>query len=302
MRNTRFRFLCHLANMRHLRVCFAVIVAAACAGSACGAPRRRPVSSPTSVPATYRALYDILEAQIDGFDRYLATRPLQDRPITFAGELVTANGNRGPDLLKPGAIEGVKLELDRMGELGVKGVTIAVSYPLLIETFPRSGEYLAFFKSVMKESRQRGMKVDIETGPIFANTPFSPFTFDFSTLTFERYKTERRTFIATILRELAPDYLNLGAEPDTEASLTGVRELNDPGRYVELINFVLAGADRRNTLIGAGSGTWSNPEHVRRLATETTVDFISLHLYPVWPSALETAAVMAQIASNTERE
>lgn len=289
---------CDPVVMRHLRISIALIASTIFTGAACAAPRRRPAAPPASVPAAYRTLYKVLETDLDRFDRYLATRPSKDRPIAFASELSTANGNRGPDLIKPRAIDGVRLELDRLAGLGVKGVTIAVSYPLLLETFPRSEEYLAFYQSVMKECRERGMKVDIEAGVVFSNTPFSPFTYDFSTLTFERWKTELRTFSATILRELAPDYLNLGSEPDTSATLTGLEELNDPDRYVELINFVLAGVDRRKTLIGAGSGTWSTPENVRRLASQTSVDFISLHLYPVWPSALENAAVMAQIATQ----
>jgi len=39
-----------------------------------------------------------------------------------------------------------------------------------------------------------------------------------------------------VVRELHPDYLGLITEPDTQAKLTGLKELNQPQKLVELFN------------------------------------------------------------------
>lgn len=114
-----------------------------------------------------------------------------------------ANANRGPDLLKPESIEGVKIYLDRLKELGVQGVTIAVSYPLYLQGFDRYQEYVEFYKQVAEEVRSQGMKLDVEAGVIFSETVFSNLNFNYSELTFEEYKVEKKQTISNIMRPAA---------------------------------------------------------------------------------------------------
>ncbi|MDE3090211.1 MAG: hypothetical protein KGJ80_12585, partial [Chloroflexota bacterium] len=255
-------------------------------------PTPAPISAP--VPPLFQSLYDELNAPLDAFDKSLDVFSAR-YPVLFGAELLPANGNRGTALLEPQVLQGVRVNLDRLQSLGVQGVTVAVSYPLLTPDFPRSAEYLAFFKSVAAEVHQRGMKLDIENGPIFP-PPFSSLPVNYAGLTFDKLKVSKRQMVVTIVNEIQPDYLNLGAEPDTEAAIFGIRELNNPQRYADLINFILQDLNRGTTKIGAGSGSWGSVEMVKSLAANTSLDFIALHVYPVTGRALQTAAAMADLA------
>jgi hypothetical protein len=102
--------------------------------------------------------------------------------------------------------------------------------------------------------------------------------------------------VAAIIGDLQPDYLNLGAEPDTAAILTGIREFNDPGKFIEYVNHVLDGLDRGQTKIVAGIGSWGNLEQVRRLASGTSLDGIAMHVYPVIGKSLDNMFSIAHIA------
>lgn len=263
------------------------------AGSKTGAG---PAAAP--VPKTYRQVCATLEAALDKFGKSLnGKKPVEGFQVTFGTELLVANANRGPDLLKPGALQGVSVFLDEFQEMGIGGVTIAVSYPLYSPDFPQYEEYVAFYKQVAREVRQRGMKLDVEAGVVFANTPFSPFEDSFTGLTFEQFKTVKKRMFQAIIHDLQPDYLNIGAEPDTAADLTGIRELLDPQKYREYVDYVLDGLDRGNTKVIAGIGSWGNLAYVRALA-QTDLDAIDIHIYPVVGNCLTNAVAIAEIAAQ----
>jgi hypothetical protein len=250
-----------------------------------------------AVPAEYQRTYSALKNILAEFDARLNSlgRRTKNRVI-FGAELLPANCNRGKDLLNPQAIQGVIVYLDRLKELGVRGTTFPISHPLYLPTFPGYEGYVAFYKQVAQEVRKRGMKLDVESGILFANTSFSHLSLSYAGLTFEKYKAEKREMIAAIIKDLQPDYLNLGAEPDTEAVLTGVREFNDPRQYTEYVNYVLDGLERGRTKIIAGIGTWGNLEYVRRLAAGTSLDGLDIHVYPVIGTSLDNIFAVADIA------
>jgi hypothetical protein len=256
-------------------------------------------AQPANVPAEYRGMVVQIEKTLRALDRRVPK--VSGPPPIYAAELLPANGNRGEQLLEPKTIEGVKIWLDRFQQLRIQGVVFAVPYPLLMHSYPRSAEYISFFREVVKEARKRQMTVEIESAVIFANSPFSPVRWDYSKITVERLMGERHEMIATIVRELAPDYLDLGAEPDTEARLTGLRELNDPLRYAQFVGGIIRGIHRGRTKIGAGFGTWSKPEFVRR-QTELPLDFISLHIYPISTQTLANAIEGCRIARQHGKE
>ena len=68
--------------------------------------------------------------------------------------------------------------------MGVKGVTIALGYPLFDPTFPNSIQYLLYFQTVVNMCHQDGFTVNIESQVLFANTVFSPLTYDWSNLSY----------------------------------------------------------------------------------------------------------------------
>jgi hypothetical protein len=261
---------------------------------------RQTTLTPTassSVPAEFRALYAELDAALTAFDQTLDA-PAESYPVIFAAELLPANSNRGTELLKPANLQSTRLWLDRLQQIGVRGVTVAIKYPLLTPDFPNSAKYLDYFKSVASEIRQRGMKMDVEVGVIFP-PPFSALDVNYRATTFEQFKAANKQMVATIVKEIQPDYLNLGAEPDTEARITGWRVLNTPQGYTDLINDTLKDLDRGNTKIGAGIGTWGNLDFVQSYAANTSLDFIALHIYPVIGNALPTALAAADLAHQS---
>ena len=212
-----------------------------------------------------------------------------------------ANCNLGEDLLKPGVLASVKLYLDRLQSLGVQGVTFPIHYPLYSPEFPRFTEYVTFYKQVVQEVRNRGMKLDIESHVIFANTVFSPIQWVYSNLTFEEYKVARRDLITRAINDFHPDFLNIGAEPDTEATLLGMKDLLDPQKYTEFISYLLDGLVRGNTKIAAGIGSLGNLQYARELATLPTLDGLSFHVYPIIGGALTKAIQIADYAKANEK-
>lgn len=235
---------------------------------------------------------------MDSYNLFLNSRTASSNySVVFGAELLPANGNRGPDLLTPQAMNGVTIFLDRLRELGVQGVTIPIGYPLYTPDFPRYGEYVRFFKQVAQEVRKRDLKFALESAVAFANTPFSNLKIGYAGLNFEKFKAERKQMIRSLVEDLNPDYLNLGAEPDTEYQLTGVKELNSPERYAEYIDYVLTGLDRGGTKIGAGIGTWGNVQYLEALV-KTGLDSIHTHIYPVTGNYLRNLVAIADIAKQ----
>ena len=249
------------------------------------------------VPSEYQQLYSFLEATLNAFDPYLNSRDTGAHyPVIFGAELLPANSNRGTELFAPQTMQAVILYLDRLQELGVQGVTIPIGYPLYTPDFPHYQDYVQFYRQVVQEVRKRGMTLAVESSAIFANTEFSKLQVDYSGLTFEKFEAERKQMIATLIRDIKPDYLNLGAEPDTQYQLLGLRELSSPEKYTEYINYVLTGLERGNTKIGAGIGTWGNLEYVRSLASQTTLDSIHVHVYPIYGNDLQNILTISDIA------
>jgi hypothetical protein len=59
---------------------------------------------------------------------------------------------------------------------------------------------------------------------------------------------------------------------------------------------VLNGLDRKQTKVGAGSGTWSGNQYVNGIAAETNVDYIAIHVYWVNRSSVEVGKEMVATA------
>jgi hypothetical protein len=256
------------------------------------APRATP--PPASVPREFQSLYDELDTTLTAFDKSFDASG-GNYPVTFAAELLPANGNRGAELFTPTNLQGTRLWLDRLQALGVQGVTVAIKYPILTSDFANSAKYLEYYKTVASEIRQRGMKMVAKVGVVFP-PPFSTLNVNFKAMTFEQFKASNKQMVVTIINEIKPDYLDLGAEPDTEARITGWRELNTPQVYTDLINYALKDLNRGDTKIGAGIGTWGNLDFVRSYVTNTSLDFIAIHIYPVTGNALQMAVAAADLA------
>lgn len=250
------------------------------------------------VPKAYVPLYTELERILDDQTAAIGVgrAPAVSRKPLLSVDLLAANSNRGPALLRPETMDVVRLSLDRFQPLGIRCVKFAVHYPLLRPDFPAASEYLAFYREVVKEAHARNIKVMPHVTVMFADTPFSPFKGLYKSLDLNRFKQEYRDMVHLVVKELHPDFLALLTEPDTHARLTGLAELNQPETFADVVQFALKGLSRDKTLIGAGSGSWSPPAFAEALASRTDVDFIAIHVYPITGHALSNVQQMAQIA------
>ena len=249
------------------------------------------------VPGRYTALYDYLQSNLDSYETFLDTLvPAAKRSVVFATELLAANGNRGADLLQPNVMDTVKRSLDRFQEIGIKGVTVAVGYPLFDPNFPRHNDYVTFFQSVAEEVHRRGLKLDIECALAVANTPAATFTWDWSGYTIESLAAAKHAMLEIILTQIQPDYLNLGCEPSTDAQLTSIQTLNDPQTYAHFVELQVQGLNKGSTLVGAGASAWEKTTIASLIADIPELDTLTFHIYPLDPTSQQNSIELADIA------
>jgi len=238
------------------------------------------------IPEEYQAIYDELEAEMSHFE--VTLNETWDHSLgqtIIATEEAYANGNIGEGLLNTTMMDYNRMLLDRLQAMGVKGVVLAIKFPLLKPDFPRSSEYLQFFQNITVECHQRGMKVLVECGAIFAGTPYSPVQVDWSNYTTETFLQGLQDQLLLIAKEIKPDYLTLANEPQTEESLTNLTIT--PTTWGDFIASTLPKIDRSGgLLVGAGTGTWENPNYINELFNMSDLDYIDLHIYPMNQNAI----------------
>jgi hypothetical protein len=221
------------------------------------------------VPAEYQPVYGYLNNKLDAYQPGV---PAPGATTRFGAELFLANSAVGDGLLdQPWVLRSVPTALDRMQELGMRGVTISVHENALARS-SRTAEFLAFYRQVVSAVKARGLLLLIESAATFG--------IDYTGITYASYLQARRTALQIILAELQPHYLAVATEPDTEASLTRLAELTTPTGYSAFVASLLDGLPRGTTLVGAGTGTWGDPTYMQMLA-QLPVDFLDIHVYPI---------------------
>jgi hypothetical protein len=253
-----------------------------------------------TVPSKYQSQYTSVVGLLNQFNSSLGPVPLRKNSFTYAAELLPANGNRGPVLFNSDTLSGVATNLRALKAIGVSGVTIAVGYPLLDPTFPQTRQYLQFFQKVVNMSHQYGMTVDIESGILFANTPYSPINFTWSKLPFATYVVNHIAQDNLICSQIKPDILEIGVEADTAAHLTGYSQLNSPSGWTNYINQLLNGIDKKGCKLAAGAGDWlkNTTQWVQGFVTNPNLDYISTHSYPMVPPFLSNLISLGQFAKD----
>lgn len=236
---------------------------------------------PADVPAEYRALYSELASRLTAFERRLGNPAPRD--VVAATNLLTANSHAGPALLREDWQRSNLLYLDRLQALGANGVSVTIGYPLLTPAFGDPAPYLSFFETLAREVRRRGMKLLVEHNvllPGYTLVPVAPY---YAQLDRRRFMEERYAEVLRIVQHVRPDYLSLVVEPETHALALGKKiRLNDWVRYVKRVaEGVAKDAPNRTTLLGAGCGSWDDPQYISRFAEIKGLDYVDMHLYPL---------------------
>ena len=144
-----------------------------------------PTGAVATVPTQFRSAYAAVEAEVQSFAREVPAPPAHAK-ATIGTELLSANGNIGATLLAPNAITGVENELDAFQSLGIKGVTVDVSFPLLLSSTAESSGYLRYYEQVANQVKRRHMVLSVEENPIFAGTPLTSLQISYVGLTLPR--------------------------------------------------------------------------------------------------------------------
>lgn len=292
-----------------IAVVVATVSAAGCNGSELSpsptSSTNPPLPGAGAVPSSYRSLYDHVSSQLNAFSQALAATPASgaasgSKPVAGA-ELLVANGNRLTGLLAPTTMQLVSTTLDRLKALGVGGITLGIKVPMLLTSFTAdAGRYADFYATVADEIRARGMVVSVELGALFCGTVYATCTNPFGG-SYQAFVSDTSTQARIVLDRVKPTYLTLFAEPDTEAKLTGIAELDTPVGAARAVSDILAAiGPHSGTEIGAGAGTWLPTTFATAIAAQP-VDYLDTHIYPVGAPEGANAAAIAGIARHAHK-
>jgi len=253
-----------------------------------------------SVPSAYQAMYSTLSQILNDFNQTLGgIQPVASHGVIYATELLPADSNIGDRLLAPQTMQGIIKYLNAIQKLGIDGVTIDISYPVLVPTFPNYNQYLNFYESVVQQVRSRGMKIDVESEtPLLAGYPGLPLgSVSYANLTYSAYVSEDRAMIQTVITDLHPDYLNIGTETDTLQMLLHYPEISTPQGWGTYINSLLTGLNKGTTKINVGLGSWDPIGYLYATLNDSAIDAIDVHVYPVYGNYL---SILTQIGRLSE--
>jgi hypothetical protein len=239
-----------------------------------------------TVPPSQKALYDELDRELARFETILNGKwDGKQGQTVFATELSFANGNIGEGLLLPDTMERNRILLDQLQKMGIKGVVLSIKFPLLDHSFPRSAEYLKFYKEIAAEASRHGMKILVETGAVFSGTAFSSVKVDWSKYTSASFLKAMQDQLVLIATEIKPDYLTLTEEPKTQEALTKLRFTNTD--WIGFVDSILKRIDHSGgMLLGAGLGSWEDQALAASFIKMPGLDYLDLHIYPPGKNAV----------------
>jgi hypothetical protein len=287
----------------------AVLVSGVLAAVVCGcfsSERAKAPSTSTSpaptfapVPAPYQDLVATLRGQLASFADTVGPSSVVGHTV-LAANLIAADGNIGQGLLAPRALTTASTMLQRLKRMGLRGVMMEVGFPLLLPSFPSSGGYTSFYQQVAGMVHADGMTLSVEVNPVFTSPEISPLHPDYRGLTIDSYAAEQREEAQIIIDTMHPEYLTVLDEPDTFGSNLSL-PLNAPATGVQLVNLELTGLNRGSTRIGAGTGTWSPIGYDQALLSQTAIDYLSIHVYPLARVDIQNLKADVAVASQAHK-
>jgi hypothetical protein len=271
--------------------------AMATSGMACG----NVAPYDESIPSTYQSMYTTLDQILNDYGHTLDPKaPVAAHQVIYATELLPADSNLGSKLLSQQAMQSVVLFLNAIQKLGIQGVTIDISYPILTSTFPNYAQYLSFYQNVVEMVRQRGMKIDIESEtPLLVGYPgLSLSSLSYANLAYTTYVTEDREMIQAVINDLHPDYLNIGTETDTLQNLLHYPGISTPQGWASYISSILAGLNKGTTKINVGIGSWDPISYLYATLNNSAIDAIDVHVYPAYGNYLSVLTQIGELSTQ----
>jgi uncharacterized protein (TIGR03437 family) len=268
-----------------------------------------------TVPAAYTDLYTQLSGNLTDFttDINAVWNGSPNPAVVYAGQLTDANSNTGPKLLLPSAMNAIQTELLVLKAVGVKAVSVEVSFPMLYAPFLESvqpgyqQQFATFYGDVAAAVRAQGFQLIVESQSIDhgstslqSNAIISALPAFYSSLNLSQYIAARAATAAVVARTMKPDYFILQEEPDTEGENSGLPlgQVADSTTMLNATHAAVAGLVP-GMKVGAGFGSWLG--EFQRFANSftrtacsasqpcvtTPLDFLDMHVFPIIENAVD---------------
>jgi fibronectin type 3 domain-containing protein len=263
---------------------------------------------PPPVPASFQALYTSLDNYLVNFNATINSQwNGTSYPVLFTANLADANAGAGPGIINSASVAGIQTQLQELKAMGVQGVTVEVSFPMLYEPFFSSQsqyqQYVAFYQNLAASVRALGMKLIVENEVLLNDSitdgwNVAPF---YASLNWTQYQAARAQTAVTIAQTMQPDYMVLLEEPDTEATMSGQTQAGTVAGATSILSGTLSAmqtAGVSGVQFGAGVGTWLGQyqQFIQSFLT-LPVNFIDMHVLAVNNSFLPNALSIAGMAA-----
>jgi len=257
-------------------------------------------------PAVYQDLSAQLTRDINDFRAAIPAAPAF--PVAYAGQLTDANCNNGPSLLQPSSLTLIQNEILLLKAIGVKAISVEVSFPMLDADFFNSighpeyqAQFTAFYANVAAAIRAQGLQVIVESQSMIPTGLQSKWgsglqTYYASLTTFDAYENARAQTAALVAQTMRPDYIVLQEEPDTESAQSGQSSAGTVSGSTDMLDrsiIAVRAANIAGMKIGAGLGSWLQSYQLfansftRQHCGATqpcltqSLDFLDMHLFPI---------------------
>jgi len=262
-------------------------------------------------PAPYQDLYAQLGKDVADLQAAIPAAPPSG--TAYAGQLTDANCNNGPALLQPSSMALIDSEILLLKAIGVKAISVEVSYPMLDPNFFGSighpeyqGQFTTFYANVAAAIRAQGLQVIVERQSMIPTGLQSKWgaplqNYYAGIASFDAYETARAQTAALVAQTMKPDYFVLQEEPDTEAAQSGQASAGTASGSTDMLSRSLSAVRQTNIAgmkVGAGFGSWLQAyplfangftrQRCGQMVSGQTqpcitgsLDFLDLHLFPI---------------------
>ena len=260
-----------------------------------------------SIPQSLKPLYSYLETTLDTNHKWVDSQwdgKINSGYLPNASLIIANSNSANAGYLTPSHLSLVDAFVKKLKTLGCKSVQLDLQFPIFDEQFftyaknnklmkrtdPGAYDYLKFYKNVAKLIRNQGLVFTVESQVIFTQKTYSQLPVkgyyqyfnNQGELGLELYKFYRLEMLKTIVRELAPDYLTICDEPDTEVWLTGIDLLKKKDNYANMVKYYINELKliANKTKLGCGFGIWDeNSDYWIDTWSKLPIQFLNIHLY-----------------------